>query len=492
MKLRKRVFKDPQLPITSRNISPGKTSHTPHTHQHFNVNLNSNNCSQSQCIDIVDKTSKKRFFILVVFVLVGISIIFIFVLTKGPRRKYDPLTNKPPTYSNATFFESRGESLRFKCNLKAGAGARNKKQERALARVIPFQSNAANQLQNFMAYYSQVIGVENIVIIDHQTNMSNSDVYTASLLDKYNAMGSDIWQCEGDFKFKSEMWSWVIHRYKDKSEFVFPLDIDEYIAVLNPIKSNPKALENEGGRRNSEVLGLSWNKEDLSNLLHSLPNTEKPFKIEGGNVYPVDCGNDPFVQKIELESVNMEIEDTGTSSSKETEAGDPLLNFDVGAIQKIKYVARRKDNTGMKRCMDKAFMRGNEFNFTDTGNHYGQTHKVQTDNLRERCKTEGSKFVLPEDESSGLFMIHVQFTNFEEWLMHALRGASDRRFNRFMFLQKCVKGMTSLEYCENWRLLMKTKFDPREMKKEYRHGFCRELSNRSKFDLLPISQLMMR
>ena len=386
--------------------------------------------------------------------------------TRNSFNRDDLLKDKPPTLSNATFFESRGDNLRFQCKQRqrqsnnaaststsTGVNA-NANAKLALATFIVFQSNTGHQLQNFMAYYSQVIPLQNIVIIDHQTDILNADEYTTSLLHKFNDLGAHIWHCEGSFAHKAEMWSWVTNRYTHSSEWVFPLDIDEYIAIAvnKPMK---KGSSQDIGK---EV--LSWNKADFENALLKLKDTGKPFKMEKGDVYPVDCKFDQDFQTVQNANV--------PSSSK----GVSTVLYDKSPMQKIKYVGRRKEQR--IRCMDKVFFRGKDFNFTDTGNHFGQTHTISGKEIRKRCpRNSMSNSTNPEPSlRSDLFMIHVQFTNFEEWLMHALRGAADRGFNRFSFLRKCRNGMTSREYCLNWRSVMETKFDPRAMKRMYQGEVC--------------------
>ena len=54
--------------------------------------------------------------------------------------------------------------------------------------------------------------MDDIAIIDHQsspTGTSTADEYTASLLQQYNNLGSDVMELQ---RTKNEMWSWVTHR----------------------------------------------------------------------------------------------------------------------------------------------------------------------------------------------------------------------------------------------------------------------------------------
>jgi len=92
-----------------------------------------------------------------------------------------------------------------------------------------------------------------------------------------------VWDFIGKWDYKEEMLSLVMHRYTDVSDFVFPIDVDEHIAVLTPSTSSLSTSTNATSQ------ALSWSKEDLSRALHKLRDTGKPFKMEKGDVYPVDC-----------------------------------------------------------------------------------------------------------------------------------------------------------------------------------------------------------
>ena len=407
--------------------------------------------------------------------VVGILVMFALgkFTTRDKFSRDNLLKDKPPTFSNATFFESRGDNLRFQCKQRQSnkAAAPGVNVKLALAKFIVFQSNTGHQLQNFMAYYSQVIPLQDIVIIDHQTDVLNADEYTNSLLHRFNDLGAHVWHCEGSFAHKAEMWSWVTNRYTHSAEWVFPLDIDEYIAIAVNTPMKNKGSQDIG----NEV--ISWNKADFKNALLKLEDTGKPFKMEKGDVYPVDCKFDQDVQMVQNANV--------PSISK----GATHVIYDGSPMQKIKYVGRRKEQR--IRCMDKVFFRGKDFNFTDTGNHFGQTHTISGKEIRKRCPRNSMSNSTNPDPSlrSELFMIHVQFTNFEEWLMHALRGAAARGFNRFSFLRKCRIGMVSREYCLNWRSVLETNFDPRAMKRMYQGAVCGQFRDGATFPL-SISQVI--
>jgi hypothetical protein len=309
--------------------------------------------------------------------------------------------------------------------------------------------------------------MENIVIIDHQSDRSLAESHTALLIDKYNNLGSDIWTCDGSFNYKEKMWSKIIHQYKEASEFVFPLDVDELIAV----KTARKLVQNETDHQNfnqKEMDELSWNAEDFKNALTKLPNSEKPFKLEQGRTLPIDCG------------------DIQWNTSRYSAAVDDPLGF----ADNVKYVGRRRSRES--QCLDKAFFRSKDFYSTDNGNHVGQTNRYR-DTWRKNCTKIITSNHVPgigwrnltherhdTDQKSDLYLMHFQQVNFAEWLMHFLRGASDGGtngpFNTFQD-QDCTISKTNKHYCHGWEKIKKVKFDPKEMKKIYRQDLCSSLVN---------------
>ena len=447
--------------------------------------------------------------------LISIVILVLEITTLFPKRNtIDLLKDQPPTFENSTYFESNNNyaasgsstrtaaarlraesstlhSLRYQCTQRDHHNRNSSSfpSEKALAKIVLFQSNGGHQLKNFMAYYAQVIPLCDIVIIDHtkpqpiskkQQQTEAPDPYTQSLLEQYHDLGADIWHCNGDFEHKNEIWSWVTHRYASNSEFVFPLDIDEYIAILKDDIGKSKGKSKGKGKQIGEQK-LTWNHEDLEHALEKLGYTGKPFKMELGNIYPIDCH-----QWYSDAITSLSLLQGKTNGKQRFEAEDPSihsdpassLRFEEGPMQNIKFVARR--GTKKVHCMDKVFMRGNEFNFTDTGNHYGQTHSLTKEQSRQKCvETNETTYQLDQDQKTDLFLMHFQFTDFQEWLMHSLRGASDRGFNRFSWLKKCRQKMTSREYCLGWKALLRTKFDPREMKLLYEREACSAFEKRA-------------
>mmetsp|Transcript_18437 Transcript_18437/g.20662 ORF Transcript_18437/g.20662 Transcript_18437/m.20662 type:complete len:472 (-) Transcript_18437:195-1610(-) len=383
------------------------------------------------------------------------------------------------TFSKGTYFQSKD---RYTCTLQPRAAGNGRRYSTSnignLATLVVFQSNGANQLQNFMAHHTRVVGTEYVVIVDHQSERTLADLETAALLEKYNLLGSDIWQCDGSFNYKGKMWSEVIHQYTHSSEFVFPLDVDELITVK--VK---KGIQAAGTWDQYEDEILSWNANDFSNSLDALPDSEKPFKFEQGDVLPADCG-DPYDkwqyyvgQKLHGVAINKTSVYPTTTISQYVE----------GPLQKVKYAGRSMHKKA--RCIGKAFMRGKDFNQTDKGNHIGATHKYSFRDVEDGClkknitthipgKGEKTETVgLPgKGQTSGLFLLHLNALNFEEFLMHALRGASDMNFNKFPNPNpECKDIQTSVHYCQLWNRVMATEFNPRKMKAWYREKICRPI-----------------
>ena len=344
------------------------------------------------------------------------------------------------------FLERRYKgSLLYTCTLRPRSEANHNEAWRQyrLATVIVFQSNSGYQLQNFMAHYLPVIGSKSIVIIDHHMDGRAIDPETVTLLGKHSKLGSDVWRCDGSFLYKAEMWSDVVNQYKSSSEFVFPLDVDEYITVIKPqlsssIFSTSRIFSTNSSDRNKR---LHWNKKDLSHALLSLQQTGMPFKMEGGIILPSDCGNITW-------------------------PGNPL--------DKRKYVARKKGRR--VTCMDKVFMRGKDFEATDGGNHIGKTHNSP----QRLCPLDP----LPEQRSE-LFLIHMQVSNFDEWLLHGLRGAAARGYNKFTDLTNCFEGMVSEHYCRFWKQIIGTRLDPWQMKKLYSDIVCKSITETNEPVALP-------
>jgi hypothetical protein len=92
-----------------------------------------------------------------------------------------------------------------------------------------------------------------LVVIDHL----GVDHTTVQILSEYGALGVHVWHCKGAAKFKSNMWSDVTRVYKDTSDFVFPIDSDELLSVMDETTPPPTHT-------------FSWNQKTFDDEIESL------------------------------------------------------------------------------------------------------------------------------------------------------------------------------------------------------------------------------
>lgn len=296
---------------------------------------------------------------------------------------------------------------------------------KTLARFFVVQRDGRQQLRDFVTHYTKVLPYNSIVILDH----AGTDEYTKTLLQQYASKGAHVWRCKGQFKAKAAMWTKVIRAYAKDTGFVFPVDIDELLAV----KVNN---------------ALQWDLGSFKDALYALSKNGKPYKMNWIESVPAECHvhmKDPPATAIESATTNRD--DDGLYAS---------------AMCDIRYVKTKKVG-----CMDKTFSRGIQFTRTDTGNHYGGTKRFPKLS-KKVCEDRGLENVY---EISTLALIHLKEKTFEDWLLHGLRGATDRGFNS-NFAINCRDGQQSLHYCRKWEKITKAKFSPYELRKIYVEDVC--------------------
>jgi hypothetical protein len=96
------------------------------------------------------------------------------------------------------------------------------------SQFIVFQRNGGTKLDDLIIYYSKVVDFESIVIIDHLSK----DHLTSQVLEKYIPLGIQVWSCTGPFITKANIWSEVTTEYKTTSDFMFPINVDKFVAVI--------------------------------------------------------------------------------------------------------------------------------------------------------------------------------------------------------------------------------------------------------------------
>eukprot|EP00543_Licmophora_paradoxa_P004615 CAMPEP_0202450392 /NCGR_PEP_ID=MMETSP1360-20130828/9004_1 /ASSEMBLY_ACC=CAM_ASM_000848 /TAXON_ID=515479 /ORGANISM="Licmophora paradoxa, Strain CCMP2313" /LENGTH=166 /DNA_ID=CAMNT_0049068631 /DNA_START=170 /DNA_END=667 /DNA_ORIENTATION=+ len=160
-----------------------------------------------------------------------------------------------------------------------------------MVRLVLFQKNGAEQLEQFVSHHSFVLSqqsqtsktsLESIVIIDH----GSTENRTLALLDVYaKHYGIHVWKCDAPFDLKYLMWTNVIRLYSHISKFVFPLDVDELLAISKEridVEQQSGAVSNDGE--------LIWDRSNFFQELHSLdPFDGRAIKMETVTPIPPEC-----------------------------------------------------------------------------------------------------------------------------------------------------------------------------------------------------------
>jgi hypothetical protein len=205
------------------------------------------------------------------------------------------------------------------------------------------------------------------------------------------------------------------------SGMVFPVDVDEMLTV-------------QVGDDH-----LEWALPVFQKAIGSLAKDGRPFKMNWMESVPAEC------------HVHMDSVEPVTHGS--------IYMSDMCDIQ---FVKRKEVG-----CMDKTFARGRDFYSTDTGNHYGGTKKHQK--LKQQdCLDQGLENIY---QVTNLTLIHLKEKTFEDWLVHGLRGATDRGFNENTNID-CDTVEQSKHYCHKWAKITKAKFSPYELRKIFFDDVC--------------------
>ncbi|CAB9519819.1 expressed unknown protein [Seminavis robusta] len=326
----------------------------------------------------------------------------------------ETITTKPTRVGSGKKTGGINAKYHYSCHLQT-----KPQHHKTLARIILLQRDGRRQLRDFVTHYTRVLPYNSLVIMDHEGN----DNYTKSLLQDYGELGAHIWRCEGSFKAKAAMWSQVTQIYAQDSGFVFPVDVDELLAV-----------------KQKDGHGLQWSSKALKDALGSLGKSGKPYKMNWIESVPSEC---------HVHMTNVQLR-------------KPREGMHASEMCDIQFVKTKEIG-----CMDKTFSRGAQFHKTDTGNHYGGTRRFP-DLSKALCEEKGLTNVY---EISTLALIHLKEKTFEDWLVHGMRGATDRGFNRNMDID-CDKVQQSLHYCKKWEKITKARFSPYELRKVYVDDVC--------------------
>ena len=249
--------------------------------------------------------------------------------------------------------------------------------------IVVYQKQGGQQLADLIIHYLQALTYDEIVVV---ANEDGNILEATPMYNQIIAKGMHLWQCSGTRDDKGDRWTQVLTQYKNISYFLQPTDVDEYLSILSP------------GSDTSVV----WNRPSLLHALAELPESNgKPYKTLDSKPVLQDC-------KI------------GATFRKET-------NF-------LKHQPRHCSLAGFGKpqegCHNKVFFRGQDFVVTDLGNHFSQTKFLN------KCETEGIEAGF---QPTNFVLVHYQTLDFNDWLTHALRMATDAKFNRFD-LDQCLEG----------------------------------------------------
>jgi len=339
----------------------------------------------------------------------------------------------------------------WSCSLKYDS-----QHQHSLARFVIFQRDLGHKLQDLIAHYHSAVPFDSLVIIDH----NGSDKVTASLLHEYSKLGAHIWRCMGSFDQKAVMWSRVAKYYANSSDFIFPLDGDEYMTILQ--QSNA-----------GEPFSLRWTSQVLQSELSHLEDNGLSFKTIRSNPFPIDC---------ELKGDKIPI----TTSSN---------HYQHNVVSRSSSQCRLKYTVSDigHYCYNKVFYRGHDFTGVTHGNHNPPNQVGPA--CRQKYKfNKDLEDSFPIKSSDGMYnlsnftVIHMQSIEFSDFILHRLRGASDRDFNKISKTKKsaCNPNGFSGHYCDGWLELLDVSFDFYKMKDIYKNTKCNW--DRRKTMLLPLHE----
>eukprot|EP00978_Attheya_sp_CCMP212_P028538 scaffold98809_cov31-Attheya_sp.AAC.1 len=283
-------------------------------------------------------------------------------------------------------------------------------------RIVIYQKQGGQQLLDLLVHYLQALTYDEIVLVANEDGDILEDTL---LLKEIISKGVHVWQCIGTHLDKGDRWTQVIKQYQNATDFIQPVDVDEYLAILSP--------------KNTSII---WTRQSLLTTLENLPPSNgNPYKTHDSKPVPLDCnpneiGNQPNLLKHQAQHCS-------------------IAGF-------------TKPTMG---CNNKIFFRGKDFQKTDTGNHFG---------LPECFETCIKKGVEASFQPTNFVLLHYQTLNFQDWLVHALRIAHDENFNRLDLLdsEPCPDGSEPWQACPLFREFLALNFSLYDIRSRYHEMVC--------------------
>jgi hypothetical protein len=110
---------------------------------------------------------------------------------------------------------------------------------KSLAKVFCLTKNEYDLIEDFIIFYASIFGYENIIIIDNGSDLKDVE----SIYETYKKKGVII---EVDNRSMSDMNTIIydtIQKYKDETQFIIPVDTDEFIYLLNQDTFNIETVQ---------------------------------------------------------------------------------------------------------------------------------------------------------------------------------------------------------------------------------------------------------
>ena len=226
--------------------------------------------------------------------------------------------------------------------------------DRPIAQFFTIMRDETQNLHIWADYYSQIAGYEQLHILNH----SSMSKRTITILSELQERGVNVYKADIPFEKKSEALTNIIQAAKNRSEWLIPLDLDEYMVTAN-FSELQTVRDVTGAVRNALY--------ELAKMPDS-QNIRVPWYLS----LPRDC----------IEERNVGV-------------NDPYV--DVCSSTAF-YELRRFG-------MDKIFSRSEQFVATTQGNH-----KVYS-----KCKSFGSEVGC--DKEADLYFLHFRVRSFYHFLV---------------------------------------------------------------------------
>lgn len=268
----------------------------------------------------------------------------------------------------------------------------------SIIKIFTIQKNTADDLRIWSNYHGNIFGYTSIHIIDHHS----SDIKTLTILNELSKLGVTIHIMDDSFDKKHLYLTNIMNQFKNVSDILIPIDIDEYIAIKD-------------GKENK--IKLYDNKDMIINEINNLPHDGRTYKFINSISKPLDC-------------INKKIKNISQSvcSSK---------SFYITPWWNIIY----SDTTKFW----KTFYEAKSFLSTDQGNHFGSTTRCpKYSNVKEpECRY-----------ITNLVLLHYHVKSCSHYIQKMSTRSEAYGFTNETNCEKVPAGM---HYCLRYKDILLTK-----------------------------------